>query len=102
MNGQMTCTTTDPLKKSRVEDGILAFAWAHFLNHTDETNWIPRLPMVSSIVVLLLLSTPFNIIHSILSIQYYPFNWIKLKLLLTISKGQIFTSCYGYHSRLHF
>nr|CAG4710412.1 unnamed protein product [Naegleria fowleri] len=39
---------SDPLKKSRVEDGILAFAWAHFLNHTDETNWIPRLPMVKS------------------------------------------------------
>ncbi|EFC35551.1 predicted protein [Naegleria gruberi] len=46
---------SDPEKKSRVEDAILAFAWARFMNLTQEndelksnTEWIPRLPMVKS------------------------------------------------------
>ena len=39
---------SDPLKKSRVEDAILAYAWARFMNNTKDTDWIPRLPMVKA------------------------------------------------------
>ena len=35
----------DPLKKSRSEDGIIAFTWWYFLHHTDQPDYLLRLPM---------------------------------------------------------
>jgi PhoPQ-activated pathogenicity-related protein len=36
--------------KSRNEDAIIAYTWAHFLNHTDQPIWLLRLPMTKAAV----------------------------------------------------
>jgi PhoPQ-activated pathogenicity-related protein len=41
---------SDPLKKRRVEDAIIAFTWAHFLNDTSNPYWLLRLPMTKAVV----------------------------------------------------
>ena len=38
----------DPQQKSRSEDSIIAYTWAHFLDHPDEPEWLVRLPMVKA------------------------------------------------------
>lgn len=35
--------------KSRSEDAIIAYTWAHFLNHTDQPIWLLRLPMTKAV-----------------------------------------------------
>ena len=36
----------DPRQKSRSEDSIIAYTWAHFINNgTNEPFWLLRLPM---------------------------------------------------------
>jgi len=42
--------SSDPEQKSRGEDAIIAFTWAHFLDHPDEPEWLVRLPMVKASV----------------------------------------------------
>jgi PhoPQ-activated pathogenicity-related protein len=42
--------TSDPLQKRRGEDAIIAFTWAHFLDHPDQPEWLVRLPMVKASV----------------------------------------------------
>lgn len=41
---------TDPKHQRRVEDAIIAFTWAHFLNDTSQPNWLLRLPMTKAVV----------------------------------------------------
>ena len=41
---------SDPEQKSRGEDAIIAFTWAHFLDHPDQPEWLVRLPMVKASV----------------------------------------------------
>lgn len=41
---------SDPLKKHRSEDDLVAFSWAKYLNNTDKPEWIIFLPMVKSAV----------------------------------------------------
>eukprot|EP01087_Luapelamoeba_hula_P008307 TRINITY_DN2073_c0_g1_i1.p1 TRINITY_DN2073_c0_g1~~TRINITY_DN2073_c0_g1_i1.p1 ORF type:complete len:299 (+),score=41.53 TRINITY_DN2073_c0_g1_i1:43-939(+) len=36
--------------QSRNEDGLLAYGWRYFLNHTDQPFWLPQLPMVKAAV----------------------------------------------------
>jgi len=38
----------DGVKRS--EDGLIAYGWRHFLNHTDQPIWLPRLPMTKAAV----------------------------------------------------
>jgi PhoPQ-activated pathogenicity-related protein len=38
----------DPIQKSRGEDAIIAYTWSHFLNNTDQTEWLLRFPMVKA------------------------------------------------------
>jgi len=40
----------DPTHLQRVEDDIIAYTWAHFLNNTNEPNWLLRLPMTKAAV----------------------------------------------------
>jgi len=40
--------SSDPEQKSRSEDAIIAFTWAHFLDNPDEPEWLVRLPMVKA------------------------------------------------------
>jgi PhoPQ-activated pathogenicity-related protein len=40
--------SSDPEQKNRSEDSIIAFTWAHFLDHPDEPEWLVRLPMVKA------------------------------------------------------
>ena len=42
--------SSDPEQKKRGEDAIIAFTWAHFLEHPDEPEWLVRLPMVKASV----------------------------------------------------
>jgi len=39
-----------PTPKERTEDGIIAYAWNHFLAHPDQPEWLPRLPMTKAAV----------------------------------------------------
>ena len=39
---------SDPTRQQRIEDEILAYAWAKFMQNTTQTGWIPRLPMVKA------------------------------------------------------
>lgn len=41
---------SDPEQKRRGEDAIIAFTWAHFLDHPDQPEWLVRLPMVKASV----------------------------------------------------
>lgn len=41
---------SDPKKKHRSEDDLVAFSWAKYLNNTDKPEWIIFLPMVKSAV----------------------------------------------------
>jgi len=36
--------------KYRSEDGLIAYAWSHFINDTSKPEWLPRLPMVKSVI----------------------------------------------------
>jgi len=40
--------TSDPIKKSRSEDAIIAFTWDHFLKYPDQPEWLVRFPMVKA------------------------------------------------------
>jgi len=40
--------SSDPEQKKRSEDSIIAFTWAHFLDHPDDAEWLVRLPMVKA------------------------------------------------------
>ena len=42
--------TSDPIKKSRSEDAIIAFTWDHFLKYPDQPEWLVRFPMVKASV----------------------------------------------------
>lgn len=42
--------SSDPEQKSRGEDAIIAFTWAHFLDNPEEPEWLVRLPMVKASV----------------------------------------------------
>lgn len=37
-----------PEPKRRSEDAILAWAWQHFIEHPDQPEWLPRLPMTKA------------------------------------------------------
>lgn len=39
---------SDPIQKSRSEDAIIAFTWAHFLDNAEDAEWLVRLPMVKA------------------------------------------------------
>jgi PhoPQ-activated pathogenicity-related protein len=41
---------TDPAHPGLTEDGLIAFTWAHFINYTNEPNWLLRLPMTKACV----------------------------------------------------
>jgi PhoPQ-activated pathogenicity-related protein len=41
---------SDPIQKSRTEDAIIAFTWAHFLDNPTDPNWLVRFPMVKASV----------------------------------------------------
>lgn len=43
-----TTFTADPIQKSRTEDAIIAFTWAHFLDDPTQPNWLVRFPMVKA------------------------------------------------------
>jgi len=40
----------DPIQKSRSEDAVIAFTWAHFLDDTSRPDWLVRFPMVKASV----------------------------------------------------
>lgn len=40
----------DPQQKSRSEDAIIAFTWYHFQSHTDQPDYLLRLPMTKAAV----------------------------------------------------
>lgn len=39
---------SDPIQKSRGEDAIIAFTWAHFLDDPSQPEWLVRFPMVKA------------------------------------------------------
>ena len=41
---------SDPIQKSRSEDAIIAFTWAHFLDDPSDPTWLVRVPMVRGAV----------------------------------------------------
>jgi len=38
----------DPIQKSRGEDAIIAYTWAHYLNYPEDNEWLLRFPMVKA------------------------------------------------------
>jgi len=38
----------DPSQKSRTEDAIIAWTWAHYINNTLEPDWLARMPMTKA------------------------------------------------------
>lgn len=40
----------DPLKKSRTEDGIIAYTWRHFIDDPTKPEWLLRMPMTKAAV----------------------------------------------------
>eukprot|EP00008_Paramoeba_atlantica_P003694 CAMPEP_0201485748 /NCGR_PEP_ID=MMETSP0151_2-20130828/9854_1 /ASSEMBLY_ACC=CAM_ASM_000257 /TAXON_ID=200890 /ORGANISM="Paramoeba atlantica, Strain 621/1 / CCAP 1560/9" /LENGTH=488 /DNA_ID=CAMNT_0047870045 /DNA_START=39 /DNA_END=1505 /DNA_ORIENTATION=+ len=38
----------DPSQKSRSEDAIIAWTWAHYFNNTLEPDWLARMPMTKA------------------------------------------------------
>ncbi len=48
-NQPLVFVGTDPEKKPRSEDDLIAYCWARFLESGEE-RWLPRLPMVKSAV----------------------------------------------------
>lgn len=43
-----TTFASDPIQKSRTEDAIIAFTWAHFLDDPSNPEWLVRFPMVKA------------------------------------------------------
>jgi len=41
---------SDPLNKARSEDSYIAFTWNHYLFHSNDSDWLARLPMTKSVV----------------------------------------------------
>ena len=39
---------TDPIKKARTEDAIIAFTWQHFVNNPTHPEWLLRMPMTKA------------------------------------------------------
>jgi PhoPQ-activated pathogenicity-related protein len=39
-----------PHPKRRIEDGMIAWTWQHFIEHPDEPEWLARLPMTKAMV----------------------------------------------------
>lgn len=37
-------------RRSLSEDNLIAYTWAHFLEHTNQTEWLLRLPMTKAVV----------------------------------------------------
>jgi PhoPQ-activated pathogenicity-related protein len=42
--------TAEKPPRRRVEDALIAYGWSHFINDTTNTEWLPRLPMVKSVI----------------------------------------------------
>lgn len=66
--------SSDPEQKGRSEDSIIAFTWAHFLDHPEDSEWLVRLPMVKASLRAMDTMTAFcaqkKILHSP-QIDYY-------------------------------
>lgn len=43
-------TAEKPAPRRRVEDALIAYGWSHFINDTSKPEWLPRLPMVKSVI----------------------------------------------------
>lgn len=43
-------TAEKPVPKRRIEDAVIAYGWSHFINDTSNPEWLPRLPMVKSVI----------------------------------------------------
>jgi len=56
-------TAEKPTPKRRVEDQLIAYTWSHFLNHTDQPEWLARLPMVKSVVKAMDCMQEFSLKH---------------------------------------
>jgi PhoPQ-activated pathogenicity-related protein len=63
--------SSDPIQKRRGEDAIIAFTWAHFLDHPDEPEWLVRLPMVKASVRAMDAITEFTKQKLHVQIDYY-------------------------------
>lgn len=37
-------------KKSRMEDAVIAYTWAHMINYTTDYNWLARFPMTKACI----------------------------------------------------
>jgi len=49
----------------RSEDAVIAYTWSHFLNNTNEPNWLLRLPMVKSVVKAMDCLQEFSTVHGL-------------------------------------